>query len=771
VPDVDTKVKPQTQDPTVATPSASATETAPPPADVLVDPTQAAADQALEGAAVDGAAGTAKGGPAKKPAKKPPFDPYNASPEIRGLMQSLAAATDAEAQKPIIAQLKKAGVPQDVIRGISHGDTGFFRGMYDVAKGPGWHKTTLGEDGNVDKEFHLDQKHIEWEGTDQRFEGNWNDQRATYEHKTKDIKVEAGAKDGGGYATGEWGNAEEDHRHVARAAMTSKDKVTKYGAEYTRTHTGDPDDKTDDTKEAYKAALITGEKGTGAEGSVRIQRGDETHAGSASYVHGEKKQVGRAEYTHTDGKTSEKYTAGITNTETGGTITATTTHKHGEEGEKTTAGTAEVYYGETVGGKGTFKMDREGMSLDASAYGKATENDETDKIEAGGKIKTVLKGEDAKKTDDDVTLSLGGSGVIDNKKGTTTGTGDASVKFGKTEIGADLKHVATDDGATTTVGGDFSHGIKLDGGEKPRVLNIGGSGSYTATSEPDAESTWKAGTSLSLVTGEKKDQTSHSLTLDAEKAAGSAIRKSMGLPDEVPVDGYGHQFSLGTEHKFGGGHTIGTDLSFGSVGDMRMGSLGASWKQMDGKDRVGGADLSLGMATDGTRTGYMGKGAFDLKLDDQWSVGAGGGFSSLSGPAGDKSSFYGYGTAGYNWSKDGGVDLTMGVAGGSGSPTMLLPELGVNINKDVSLSAMGAIPTGGGQASVGGRLKLPAGISVMAGYGDMNALSNPYAGNSGMSFPTAFDQPNQMGYGAPGGGGFVGISADLLKTYRSIFKK
>ncbi len=800
MPEVDVKKKPpEIKTATPASPETKAAKVEEP----LIDPAVKAAQAAVAPALVAGGEKTKAAGP-DKPPKAQPFDAYNASPEVKALFAKLSATTDAKAAKPILAELKsKHKVPDDILRGVTHGDQGFFKNAKSVAKGPGWHNTKLGADGSVESEFHLNKKHIEFEGSEQRLEGNWDKKTATYEHKKAGVTVEAGAKDGGGYAEGKWGKAgEEGGAHKVRGAMTEKDGTTKYGASYVHTSTGDPKDKTDDRKESYSAGVLTKEKGIGAEGAVEIVHGEESHKGSAKVMSGEKKLTGEAAYTHkegkksqaykgsfengekgtkvngsvklVEGKKSQEYKAGVENGEAGGKVSLSTAHKHGTDGKSSTSGNVDLLYGNTEGAQAGVAVDRKGFSANAKGHYKSTTDEKTDNVDVGGSVKIVKKGGKPKETTDDFELRAGGGYKKDNKAGTTQAKGNLGTSFGRTKIDGSVTHkTGTDDGqgfSSTTTDGKVSQGIVLSEKDK-KMLNLSAEGSYTGTTKPGEESTWKASGTAALTEGEKKNKTSHSLTLGAEKTTGENVAKGVGLPGELKPEGYGNLFSMGTNHQLSGGHTFGTNLKYGNAGGFNMGSVGANWSHKEGKETLGSANLNLGGASGNGYSGVFGNGAFDLKLGDKFTAGGGGGFSSMSGPQGEKNDFYGYGKMGYNWSKDGGVDFKTGVAGGTGQDTRIIPELGVNFNKDTRLSAMGSFSTNGGQHSAGAKLSLPGGISVLGGYGNMSDLTNPYAGNSGMTMPTAWGD-NGMGQGMPGGGGgFIGVQADLLKMGRKLFGK
>lgn len=749
------------------TEAAPAPAVAPPPVeDTLVDPTVAAASAAVASATVSG---DGKGKGKDKPKPKP-FDPYNAPPEVKAALLRLSNTTDAKAQKPIIAELKKAGVPMDLIHGITQGDTGIIDKAKLIAKGPGIHQTTLGEDGSVEKEFHLDQKHIEWDGQDQRFDADWNDQKATYEHKKSNTVVEAGAAKGGGYAKGAWGDEKTGSgRREVVAKMTSEKDTSMYGGSYSRTYTGDPDSKADDASDKIEAGLITKDGGIGGKGSAVIKRGDESHTANAQAVFGKKKSSANADYTHVDGKKSQQYKGSWAEEDGNGTVKLSTAHKHGEGGKKSSSGNLNLQYGDTQGASGAVNLAREDWKLAAEGKGLVTQTDDVHKTEIGGKASLTLLGDKPKSKKDDFKLGVSGGAVLNHAKDSAAYKGGVDADWGEGKASANVTHKTGKKGPSTQADVAANHSVELDADTK-KSLNLGLDGSYTASNVQGEEDVWNANGSIGISKGEKKDLTSHTLKFGASKAPGADIIKGMGLPDTIPGTGYGTQFSLGSEHILGN-NTFTTGANFGQVGDFNLGSASAGWTQKDGKKTTGSANLNFGMASNGTHSGFMGSGDFNYKPNDKWSFGAGGGFQSLSGPQGSKTTGFGFGEAGYNWSKDGGMKLKTGFAS-DGQTSTLYPELNVKANKDINASVLGAIPMNGGQASVGGKLNLPAGISVMAGYGDMGALSNPYQGNSGMTMPSAFDQANQMGHGDPmGGGGFVGVSADLIKTYRSIFKK
>jgi hypothetical protein len=668
--------------------------------------------------------------------KKDPFDQWDLTPEVRALMLQVAQCKDRDQLKGLMEALEKQGVPKSLVEDVMTGQKSLFGKAWHLINGGKLSQATLGKDGQIDNTFKLDGKGIGWDNAKQGASVDWSDGgKATYVNRDKNINVDTGysAKNKTAHAKVVVGDGKEDAKHTAAA----------------KAHGG------------------------GGEASYQRVLKDEVHEGSASFRAEDGSYDGKASYMHKDGKTSEKYSAAAKHEDgKGGVITLNAAHTGGKSGKEKTSGKLEALYGETVGARSELDMARKAFTLKSKLNGSYADNDQGTSTKIGGSGDLLLRGKDAKSKKDDVKLGINGAytGTDDAVSGAKLDRfeGGASTAFGNSsiKIGGNTERGQLGNKAYAAHGWDtkLSQGFGLDKAKGQR-LDTRLSGGMSMTDKPGDFDSWRAGLGATYTSSKKKGAFSLAGDVSGGQASGQDIRKNIGLPGTVPVGGSGSFLDLDTKTKWGG-NTLTGGLSLGQSDGFDMGgfNLGYDHKKANGKSNFM-ANVSGAGVTNGNLAGGMLSGDMNWKPSDKWSLGAGGSYKSLPSQSGQQTSWNAQASVGYNWAKDGGLTMKGGVAG-NGDDTRFIPELNLKSGKNIDASVMGAF---GKQtpATVGGKLKLPGGLSLFGGYGDMTALDKPYEGNAGMSLAPNFGDDSVGWSGGSGGSqAFVGATWDMLETAR-----
>ncbi len=152
-------------------------------------------------------------------------------------------------------------------------------------------------------------------------------------------------------------------------------------------------------------------------------------------------------------------------------------------------------------------------------------------------------------------------------------------------------------------------------------------------------------------------------------------------------------------------------------------------------------------------------------LSKDFNLGIGGKFTLQPTDEGHKEIWSAYSSLGYNLDKDKTLTLTMGIAD-NGEQISYIPGIMFTQDNKHTAQIMASIPESGGKTTVGGKYTHEkSGLSVFGGYGDMNAMSNPYYGNSGMGMPMNGDDVLSHQDGEV----FIGVQVDAIKLFKKVF--
>lgn len=426
----------------------------------------------------------------------------------------------------------------------------------------------------------------------------------------------------------------------------------------------------------------------------------------------------------------------------------------------------ELFDGKKDGIKGKVEHKNKKRKLSASGEAiKTTGEDGASSSSVGGSA--TLHAYKGKGKDDDVIVTVNGSHKTkeDLKKGTNSATtqGGIDITAGKAKVNAGVKKVETTaaDGTVTdpveaTLGASYEKDL---GENKKAVYSL--DGKYTTAGEAGKEDTYNLGFDYDFTSGKGKDAKSHSLGFDFAKMQNKDLLKNMNDPFKVgDPGGYGLNLGLSQASKWGG-HSLTNELNFGMMGDQgNIASLDTKYDfKSDGTVSSAGIDLFAAAMEKDSKYNALFKLNMDVALKNGISLGAGGEYKITPGMEGYDHLFSAYASAGYKWKKDEGITLKMGVSQQANKSLMYIPEISMNMGKDLEVGAIGAFGKGM-TPSVGGKIKHKSGVELIGGYGDMNSLMNPYSGNAGMNIQPMKDPTWSTG----GGSAFIGLKLPIPFT-------
>ena len=154
-------------------------------------------------------------------------------------------------------------------------------------------------------------------------------------------------------------------------------------------------------------------------------------------------------------------------------------------------------------------------------------------------------------------------------------------------------------------------------------------------------------------------------------------------------------------------------------------------------------------------------------LNKNMSLGVGGQIILKPSDDGHQEIWHAYSNLGYKLDKDKSLTLSMGIAD-NGEHISYIPGIMFSQDNKHTAQLLANIQGSGGNNTYGAKYTHEkSGVSVFGGYGDFNALSNPYPGNSGMNMPIGADDS----FSYNNDGAFIGVQVDAIKLFKKVFGK
>lgn len=599
------------------------------------------------------------------------------------------------------------------------------------------------------------------------FWGTRTGAEATYDQKDGDKGLSANA-----------GFVREGDTNTATAGVTRTDgkKSTAVNGTFTNSPTGNTATAGVTRTDGDKSTAVTGSfansptQNTATAGVTR-KDGDKSTTVDGSVLVGDQ-SGGRLHVNRTDGKNSTDVKGGVVVTEGQTTADAAVVRKT-KDGSTSVSGTGWV--GDKTGGQVAVGVDNKERKVDVSADASRTVADNGGTVtQAGGSVAVTRKAEldengKPKEGAQDVTVRVTARG-----KKTTETNGDQATNL--TFGGGYTAGNTSADAAYTTEGGtkggtsyrfhdittNFGRSWDLDKKAKEGLkLNLGGHLRLSDVQGEDVVATGDLTGSWFKGEGDNKQDFTFRLMGGQDQ-----LSNVSGLAHQTP-DMLGGDKGYARFGHIAGTYTAGTrsytgDATFGATDQTQFGGvhLGAAEKD---KWKL---DATAAYAQQDGKTAALFKATGDFALSQKLKLDVGGSYTALPGTPEHQKLWDIHAGLGYDLKKDQHLTLRMGVAG-DGSQLWYVPEVMYQMDGKFSASAMGVIGRNDTNTFGAKLTHDKSGVSVFGGYGDPTALSNPYAGNSGMSMPSMGGN-DVMGRGAAPGA-FIGVQWNALPTIKKAF--